>query len=46
MDDHRQQITEDIGSDMAFTAFDFFPPSMPRSSLAYWVLTDCESMIA
>ena len=30
MDDHGQQIAEDIGSDMAFTAFDFFFPHQCR----------------
>jgi len=40
----RKQIAHNIGYNMVFAAFRFFPPSMPRSSAAAVVLTLCESI--
>ena len=39
MHDNRKQISHDIYDYMPLSAFRFFPPSMPRSSLAAVVLT-------
>ena len=45
MDDDRKQISHHIYNDVPLSAFRFFPPSMPRSSLAATVLTLWASMI-
>lgn len=39
MDDYRQQIPQCIYNDVSFPPFRFFPPSIPRSSLAATVFT-------
>ena len=39
MNYHRQQIPHGIHYDVPFSAFRFFPPSIPRSSLAATVFT-------
>lgn len=46
MNDDREQIAHHIDDEMSFSAFCFFPPSNPRCSQAYVVLTLCESMMA
>ena len=46
MNHNRQQATQHIYYDVPFSAFRFFPPSIPRSSLAATVFTLWESMIA
>ncbi len=46
MNDNRQQTTQHIHYDVPLSAFCFFPPSIPRSSLAATVFTLWESMIA
>ena len=46
MNDNRQQTTQHIHYDVPLSAFRFFPPSIPRSSLAATVFTLWESMIA
>ncbi len=39
-----KQISHDIDYNMSLTAFRFFPPSIPLSSLSATVLTLCESI--
>ena len=46
MNDYRQQAAKHIHYDVPLSAFRFFPPSIPRSSLAATVFTLWESMIA
>ena len=46
MNHNRQQTTQHIHYDVPLPAFRFFPPSIPRSSLAATVFTLWESMIA
>ena len=46
MNDNRQQTTQHIHYNVPLSAFRFFPPSIPRSSLAATVFTLWESMIA
>ena len=46
MNGNRQQTAQHIHYDMPLSAFRFFPPSIPRSSLAATVFTLWESMIA
>ena len=46
MDHDRQQATQHIHYDVPFSAFRFFPLSIPRSSLAATVFTLWKSMIA
>ena len=46
MNNDRQQTAKHIHYDVPLSAFRFFPPSIPRSSLAATVLTLWESMIA
>ena len=46
MNHNRQQTAQHIHYDVPFSAFCFFPPSIPRSSLAATVFTLWESMIA
>ena len=46
MNHNRQQTTQHIYYDVPLSAFRFFPPSIPRSSLAATVFTLWESMIA
>ena len=46
MNNNRQQTAQHIHYDVPLSAFRFFPPSIPRSSLAATVFTLWESMIA
>ena len=46
MNDNRQQTAQHIHYNVPLSAFRFFPPSIPRSSLAATVFTLWESMIA
>ena len=46
MNHNRQQTAQHIHYDVPLSAFRFFPPSIPRSSLAATVFTLWESMIA
>ena len=46
MNHDRQQAAQRVYDDVSFSAFRFFPPSIPRSSLAATVFTLWESMIA
>ncbi len=46
MNHNRQQAAQHIHYDVPLPAFCFFPPSIPRSSLAATVFTLWESMIA
>ena len=46
MNHNRQQAAQHIHYDVPLPAFRFFPPSIPRSSLAATVFTLWESMIA
>ena len=46
MNDNSQQTAQHIHYDVPLSAFRFFPPSIPRSSLAATVFTLWESMIA
>ena len=45
MNHHREQVAHHIDDNMALAPFCFFPPSMPRCSLAAVVLTLCESIM-
>ena len=46
MNNNRQQTAQHIHYDVPLSAFRFFPPSIPRSSLAATVFTLWESIIA
>ena len=46
MDNNRQYVPKHIYNDVPLPSFCFFPPSIPRSSLAATVFTLWESMIA
>jgi hypothetical protein len=41
---HLQNVAHNISYNVSFAAFDFFPPSIPRSSEAETVFTLCESI--
>ena len=46
MDVNRKHTPQNVYHNMSFSSFRFFPPSIPRSSLASVVFTLCESIIA